>query len=127
MRRSQLVRALECVHLALQRLLACIAALVVFYYEMTGSQQTRNLLLGIQTDSSPSNAYSSPQIVPFLVSMLQDPDKINQTLTELAPPDNSHFVAYLEINSTTSELGLQASACNNPNDADHLYDISFVG
>ncbi|CAK4077526.1 unnamed protein product [Aphanomyces euteiches] len=94
---------------------------------MTGSQQTRNLLLGIQTDSSPSNSYSSPQIVPFLVSMLQDPDKINQTLTEMAPPDNSHFVAYLEINSTTSELGLQASACNNPNDADHLYDISFVG
>ncbi|KAF0691811.1 Aste57867_17025 [Aphanomyces stellatus] len=120
------MRAWRRVYFEAGRLLASGAALFVFYCEVTGSQATRTLLVGLLTASAATNTYSSLQITQLLATIVKDPTAMATTLRAMAPSSGTPFVAYLDVNSTTNQVGLQPTACTTPSDADRLYEIAFV-
>ncbi|OQS01736.1 hypothetical protein ACHHYP_00270 [Achlya hypogyna] len=65
-----MLRKVRQLYVALRRLLACLAALLVVYIEYLGSTGNRTVLAGGLLPAAPGNSYASPLLEPFLRTLL---------------------------------------------------------
>ncbi|RHY29803.1 hypothetical protein DYB32_005800 [Aphanomyces invadans] len=129
-------RRVRKVKLLVSRVLACIAAGMVFLYEYTGSESSKRLLGGVSTPPTQTIAYLSPLISAFLPVVVSNPSLVRSTFEALGgSPSNKSFVGYLDTPDAlssgtcfgpTSPITVASSGCRTPSDIDYLYKPSYL-
>ncbi|OQS05867.1 hypothetical protein THRCLA_20510 [Thraustotheca clavata] len=105
-------------YILLRRLLSCVCTLFVVHIEYRATVDNRSVLAGALLPAEPSNAYTSPLIMPFLKML------INAEKHPLVPLNGSTTYIYMDRDNQTNIQFL--SSCYEQLPGDTIYSSGYL-